>query len=119
MQWMAPRKPGSGWSKSNKGRIERLLANGLMTPAGLAKVEAAKQDGSWFALDSVEALEIPADLHAALEANPAAKDNFHAFPRSVKRSILEWISHAKQPETRSRRIVETVSLAAENKRANQ
>jgi uncharacterized protein YdeI (YjbR/CyaY-like superfamily) len=59
MLWFAPRKPGSGWSRLNKERVERMMAAGLMTPAGLEKVEAAKQDGSWNALDAIEALDIP------------------------------------------------------------
>ena len=59
--WFAPRKPRTGWSKLNKDRVERLIAQELMMPAGLAKVEAAKQDGSWNALDAIEALEIPPD----------------------------------------------------------
>ncbi len=58
MQWFAPRKPRSGWSKPNKERVERLLAAGLMAPAGLAKIEAAQADGSWSALDAIEALEM-------------------------------------------------------------
>jgi uncharacterized protein YdeI (YjbR/CyaY-like superfamily) len=119
MLWFAPRKPRTGWSKPNKERIERLLEAGLMTPAGLAKIERAKADGSWSALDAVEALAVPPDLAAALAANPAAEQNFMAFPRSAKRGILEWIQNAKRPETRANRIEETVRLAAENKRANQ
>jgi uncharacterized protein YdeI (YjbR/CyaY-like superfamily) len=119
MLWMAPRKPGTGWSRTNKERIERLVPAGLMAPAGLAKIEAAKQDGSWSALDAVEALEIPPDLEKALSEYPDAKKYFEAFPRSVKRAILEWISHAKKPETRSKRIEETTSLASKNMRANQ
>jgi uncharacterized protein YdeI (YjbR/CyaY-like superfamily) len=90
-----------------------------MTPTGLAKIEAAKQDGSWNALDTIEALELPPDLHKALAANKVAKQYFDAFPRSVKRSILEWIASAKQPETRAKHIEETVRLAADNIRANQ
>ena len=70
-----------------------------MAPAGLAKVEAAKADGSWAALDAVEALEIPSDLGQALAANPTARRHWDAFPRSVKRGILEWINNAKKPET--------------------
>lgn len=119
MLWFAPRKPGTGWSKLNKERVERLLAAGLIAPAGLAKIEAARQDGSWNALDAVEALEIPPDLAAALASFESAAGNFDAFPRSVKRGILEWIASAKTPETRARRIAETASLAEENKRANQ
>lgn len=119
MLWFAPRNLGTGWARTNKERVERLIAAGKMAPAGLAKVEAAKMDGSWNALDSVEALEIPPDLAEALAALPPAADNFAAFPRSVRRSILEWIANAKKAETRARRIEETARLAAENKRANQ
>lgn len=117
--WFAPRKPKTGWSKLNKERVERLIAAGQMAPAGLAKIEAAKQDGSWSALDAVEALEIPPDLAAAFEQYPSAQENFEAFPRSAKRGILEWISIAKKPETRAKRIEETAQLASQNIRANQ
>ncbi len=119
MLWFAPRKARTGWSKPNKVRVEKLIAAGLMTPAGLAKIESAKQDGSWNALDSVEALEIPPDLEKALAANNTARQYFDAFPRSTKRAILEWISNAKKPETRARRIEETVTQAEKNIRANQ
>lgn len=116
--WFAPRRVGTGWSKLNKERVERI-AQGLMMPAGLAKVEAAKADGSWNALDAIEALEIPSDLAQALTMHGEAKQNFEAFPRSVKRGILEWIALAKKPETRTKRVEETARLAAKNERANQ
>lgn len=117
--WFAPRKRGTGWSKPNKDRVEKLIAQGLMAPPGLAKIEAAKQDGSWNALDAVEALEIPPDLAEALASYPSAGKNFDAFPRSVKRGILEWIVNAKKPETRAQRVSETARLAQDNVRANQ
>ncbi len=119
MLWFAPRRPKTGWSKINKARVEQLITSGLMTPAGMAKVDAAKKDGSWNALDAVEALEVPADLADALAADAKAAAYFDAFPRSVKRAILEWIASAKKPETRARRIHETVTSAARNIRANQ
>ena len=119
MLWFAPRKAGTGWSKINQERVERMVTAGRMAPAGLVRVEAAKQDGSWYALDAVEALEVPQDLRAALAANEMAQRNFVAFPRSVKRGILEWIANAKKPETRAKRVEETARLAAENIRANQ
>jgi uncharacterized protein YdeI (YjbR/CyaY-like superfamily) len=119
MLWFAPRKPGTGWSKPNKDRIERAIANGQMTPAGMSKIEAAKLDGSWSKLDAVENLEIPDDLSAALADYPPAPENFNAFPRSVKRGILEWIVNAKTTPTREKRILETATLAAQNLRANQ
>lgn len=119
MLWIAPRKPRTGWSRPNKERVERLLAADLMAPAGLAKVEAAQQDGSWSRLDAVEALEVPSDLQVALADHPLAEQHFAAFPRSAKRGILEWIASAKRAETRAARIDETARLAAQNVRANQ
>jgi uncharacterized protein YdeI (YjbR/CyaY-like superfamily) len=119
MQWFAPRKRRSGWSKPNKERVERLIAAGLMAEAGMAKITAAQQDGSWNALDAVEALEVPPDLAAALAAYPSAQTHFDAFPRSAKRAILAWISTAKTPATRAKRVEESARLAEENVRANQ
>ncbi len=119
MLWFAPRKAGTGWSRPNKERVERMLAQGLMEAAGLAKIEAAKADGSWTALDAVEALEVPPDLAVALAGEPPAATYWDAFPRSVRRGILEWIANARTPETRARRVEETARLAAQNLRANQ
>ncbi len=119
MQWIAPRKPGSGWSRRNKEHVAQLAAAGLLMPAGLAKIEAAQADGSWNALDAVENLEVPPDLVEALAEYTDAAAHFEAFPRSVKRSILEWIGNAKQPSTRQKRVAETARLAQDNIRANQ
>ena len=119
MLYFAPRKGGSGWSRPNKERVERMIAAGLMTPAGLAKVDAAKTDGTWTMLDAVENLEVPDDLAAELDKYPEARANWEAFPRSVKRGILEWIVQAKRPETRVKRVEETARLAQDNIRANQ
>ena len=119
MLWYAPRRPGSVWAKSNKARVERLIADGRMTPAGLAKIDAAKADGTWALLDSVDKLEVPADLAAAFDAYPDARANFDAFPPSARHAILGWIATAKRPETRARRVAETVRLAQDNIRANQ
>lgn len=119
MLWYAPRKPRTNWSALNQRRVARMTAEGRMRPAGLAKVEAAKRDGTWNALDAVEALEIPSDLARALKVAGRARENFDAFPRSTKRGILEWITNAKRPETRAKRIAETARLAANGERANQ
>lgn len=119
MLWLTPRKKGSRWSRPNKERIDRLTRSRRMMPAGMEKVEAAKTDGTWTALDGVENLEIPADLTEALAERAPARKNFDAFPRSAKRGILEWIVTAKRPETRARRIAETARGAQENLRANE
>jgi uncharacterized protein YdeI (YjbR/CyaY-like superfamily) len=113
-QWMAPRKPKAVWAASNKARVERLIAEGLMRPAGLAKIEAAKADGSWTALDAFEDLTVPDDLAEALDASPPAREHFDAFPPGARRQILYWIAQARRPETRAKRIAQTADLAAEN-----
>lgn len=114
-----PRKPGSGWSKVNKDRLEGLLAAGLVTSAGLAIIDAAKADGSWTALDAIDALAVPDDLAAELAARPPARPNFDDFPPSTRRGILEWIATAKTDRTRTKRVTETADLAQQNIRANQ
>ena len=115
----SPRKPKSIWSKSNKQRIERLIHHGLMTIAGFEKIEAAKKNGSWGTLDSIEELIVPVDLQKALDDNPTAKKNFSGFSNSSKKSILYWIQSSKQPETRLKRIQQTVALASKNIKVNQ
>ena len=116
--WLAPRRRASGWSKSNKERVARLERAGLMTDAGRRVVEEAKASGTWTLLDSVEALEVPDDLAEALASNEAAQRHFDAFPPASKKIILTWIATAKREETRTKRILETVRLAAVNERAN-
>ena len=118
IQLFSRRKPRSVWSQSNKVRVERLISEGRMTPAGMALVDAAKRDGRWDALVEVQAGVVPGDLAAALAADPVSQAHFEAFPPSSKRIILEWIANAKRPETRSARIGQTVRLAHDDVRAN-
>jgi uncharacterized protein YdeI (YjbR/CyaY-like superfamily) len=118
-QFFAQRNPKSNWSRVNKAKVEKLINAGLMTPSGYKMIEIAQQNGTWTALDDVENLINPPDLQAALDANTIAKQYFEAFPRSVKRGILEWLLNAKQEVTRTKRITEIVTLAEKNERANQ
>jgi uncharacterized protein YdeI (YjbR/CyaY-like superfamily) len=111
-QLFTPRKPGSGWSPSNKRRVAALVAGRRMTTAGLAKVAAAKADGSWRSLDAVQALTIPADLRRALAAEGLALGNFRGYPASLRKGMLYWLSSAKRPETRARRLAKLVAYAA-------
>ena len=116
LQWFSPRRPGSGWARTNKERVARLIADGRMLPAGLAAIEEAKRNGSWTRLDDVENLVVPEDLARALDAAPPARQHWDAFSRSPRRAILEWIGQAKRPETRARRIAETAEHAARNEK---
>lgn len=113
MQLITPRKPGSPWSALNKRRIDRLEAEGRLAPAGMARIEAAKRDGSWTAADAVEALTVPPDLAAALAQQPGAAANFAAFSPSARKQLLWWIHSAKRVETRTKRIQTVVTSAAQ------
>jgi uncharacterized protein YdeI (YjbR/CyaY-like superfamily) len=115
---VTPRKAGSVWSAANKVRIARLLDAGLMAPAGLAALAAAQADGSWDALAASDSLEAPEDLMQAFAAAPDARARFEAFSASSRKNILQYILSAKRPETRARRVAETVALAAGGLRAN-
>ena len=119
MQYFCPRKPKSIWSALNKQRIEKLIADGSMTTAGLARIEEAKANGSWEALVPSDALEIPADLKKGLAKNRLARRNFNAFPPSSRKMILYWINSARTVTTRNARIERTIELAEKNIRANQ
>ncbi len=115
MQLYTPRKPKSGWSKLNKDRVERLIANGLMTPAGIAKIEIAQKNGMWAKLDHVEAFTIPAELSLAFENNPQALAYYNTLASSNKKMILYHINNTNKQETRINRINDIVSAANNNK----
>ena len=118
-QFFSRRNPKSSWSRVNKEKAQKLAATGLMTDAGQALIDVAKQTGTWNALDDVEDGTVPPDLQESFAINPVAKSYFDVFPRSVKRGILEWLLSAKTPATRAKRIAEIVTLAERNERANQ
>ena len=113
-QWYCPRRRGSIWSQPNKERVERLRQAGLMAPPGLARVETAKGDGSWELLDEIEALVMPADLAAALEAAGAAR-GFAGLPASMRKQLLYWVATARRPQTRARRITAVAEAAAQGR----
>lgn len=111
MLYVAPRRRGGTWARSNKDRVERLAAEGRMAPAGLAAVAAAKADGSWTVLDAVDALEVPGDLAAALDADAEARAGYDALSASARRQLLWSVVSAKRAETRERRVRAAVEQA--------
>ncbi|MEO0732484.1 MAG: YdeI/OmpD-associated family protein [Bacteroidota bacterium] len=117
--FFAKRNPKSNWSRVNKERIAALEAAGKLAPPGVEMIAEAKRRGTWDALNDVENLIVPEDLASELDKYPDARAYWDAFPPSTRRGILEWIFNAKRAPTRTKRIVETAELAAENKRANQ
>jgi len=116
LQRFTPRRPRSTWSKINRGKAERLIAEGRMRPAGRREVERARADGRWDeAYDSPAKATVPDDFQSALDAEPVAKAFFATLGRSERYSFLYRIADAKRPETRARRIAEYVELLRDEK----
>lgn len=117
MQWFAPRRPGSMWTRINKGRITRLEEAGLMEPAGAAAIAVAKETGMWTLMDDVEDLVVPPDLDAAFERHPGSREHWESWSASARKLILTWIVLAKRPETRGVRVETTAEKAARGEKS--
>lgn len=119
MQFFCKRKTTSVWSKINKGKVQQLMEEGLMTQAGYKSIEVAKENGSWTLLDEVEDLKIPKDLEKAFKTKKGSKAFFLSLSKSVRKAILQWLTLAKRPETRQKRITEIVTLAGQKLKPKQ
>ena len=113
MQWFAPRRRGSMWTRINKGRVARLEEAGLMEPAGAAAIASAKETGMWTLMDQVEDLVVPDDLAAAFDRHPGSREHWESWSASAQKLILTWIVLAKRPETRANRVETTAEKAAQ------
>lgn len=116
LQRYTPRRSASIWSKLNRERVVRLIADDRMRPAGLAEIERAKADGRWdAAYDSPKTSVVPDDLSRALARNRTAKAAFAALDATNRYAILHRLQTAKQPQTRARRIETFVTMLAAGK----
>jgi uncharacterized protein YdeI (YjbR/CyaY-like superfamily) len=117
MQRFTPRTAKSKWSKINRTKATALIESGLMQPAGMRQVEAAKADGRWdAAYDSPGNLTVPEDLQAELDRHPAAAELFRKLDSQNRYAVLYRIQDAKKPETRARRIATFVAMLNEGKK---
>jgi uncharacterized protein YdeI (YjbR/CyaY-like superfamily) len=103
MLLLSPRRPRSAWSKINRERAERLIADGRMQPPGLAKVEAARADESWDTLKPVEAETLPPELQAALGSDKAVTEAYQSLTAAKRRLAIRFVADAKTETTRARR----------------
>ena len=109
---LTPRRARSVWSQRNVANVARLEAAGLMMPAGRAAVDAAKADGRWEAAYATSEAEVPADLLAAIAAEPAAQAMFDVLTKANRFSLIYRVNAAKRAETRARKIAEFVAMLA-------
>lgn len=119
-QKFTPRSEKSVWSRANMARIAKLISEGRLEAPGLAKVDTAKKNGSWDRPSDPEraglATEPPPDLLEALAVNPRAAAAFEGRPPAEKRLWALWVLSAKKPETRARRIAETIARVLAGRR---
>jgi uncharacterized protein YdeI (YjbR/CyaY-like superfamily) len=104
MLLLSPRRPKSTWSKINRERVEWLIREGRMQPPGLAKIDAARRDGSWDRLKPVEEERASPELDAALKADPAAAKAYAALTSAKRRLAVRFVADAKAEATRARRV---------------
>ena len=113
----SPRKSNSVWSQINKDKAEKLISQGQMTEAGLARIDEAKKNGSWDgAYTNRIREEIPPDLKKALMGNIIARDNFGHFANSYRNMYIGWITSAKTEPTRKKRVAEVVKRSVSKKK---
>lgn len=111
LQRFTPRRQRSPWSRINREKAERLIAEGRMRPAGLAEVERAKADGRWdAAYEGQRTIQVPEDLQRELDARPRAKAFFDQLNSRNRYAILYRLQEAKRPETRARRLAKFVAM---------
>ncbi len=118
MQLIGPRRQ-QAWAASYKARAAQLEAEGRMHDAGRAAIAASKAQGLWDFFDDVDALIVPDDLRAALDATPGAGAFFDAAAPSYRRNVLRWIKIAKTAPTRAKRIAQTADLSARREKVPQ
>jgi uncharacterized protein YdeI (YjbR/CyaY-like superfamily) len=111
LQRYTPRQPRGRWSRINREKVERRIAEGRMRPAGLAEIERAKAEGRWHAAyDGARVATVPDDLRRELDARPAAKAFFDRLSSQNRYAILYRLQDAKKPETRARRLVKFIAM---------
>jgi uncharacterized protein YdeI (YjbR/CyaY-like superfamily) len=114
-QVFTPRNPRSVWSELNKQRVEKMISEGKMTPAGMKLIEIAKKNGQWDkAYRAKDMPEMPEDFKSALMQDPAAWENYINFTASYRATYIYYVNQAKRPETRKNRIDKVVDLCARN-----
>ena len=110
---ITPRRPRSMWSQRNVGLVEQLERQRRMRAPGRAAVEAAKADGRWAAAYAASSVaEVPADLLAAVAAEPEAQRMFDVLTKTNRFALYHRLNAVKKAETRERKVREFVAMLA-------
>lgn len=106
-----PRRPGSLWSGVNLERFEALKAAGQMTEAGERALAAGQARTNQYSYERPVA-ELSEEETALFRNNPAAWADFEKRPPGYRRLVLHWVTSAKRPETRARRLATLIEDSA-------
>ena len=112
LQRYTPRGRKSVWSQVNVDNVARLIAEGRMTPEGLAQVEAAKADGRWDAAYRIKGSTVPDDLQAAIDADPKARAMFPTLTAQNRFALIFRLQSLKTEAGRKAAIVRLVAMLA-------
>ena len=113
-----PRRKGSIWSKVNVERFEALKAAGLMTAAGEAAYERDKHRSGIYSYERPLAELTPEEVEL-FRGNEAAWADWEKRPAGYRKTVLGWVTGAKRPETRAKRLNELIVVSAEGRRLPQ
>jgi uncharacterized protein YdeI (YjbR/CyaY-like superfamily) len=112
-QRMTPRGPRSMWSARNVVHVARLEGEGRIEPAGRAAIEAAQADGRWErAYEGQATAQVPADLAAAIAADPQAQAMFDVLSRTNRYALIYRLNAVRSEQTRARKVGEFVAMLA-------
>ena len=112
LQGFSPRRKNSPWSQINREHGARLIIEGRMQPAGLAEIERAQADGRWDAAYRQKDAVAPADLQAALDADPVAAAFVAGLTKVERFRIYFRLNNIKTPAVRAARIRDVIEKAA-------
>jgi uncharacterized protein YdeI (YjbR/CyaY-like superfamily) len=108
-----PRKARSTWSAVNIRRMTELVEEGLVAPAGLAAFERRTDDRTAiYSHEQRKAAKLEPDQERRLRADERARAFFEAQPPSYRRAAIHWVTSAKKPETRERRLAQLIECSA-------
>jgi uncharacterized protein YdeI (YjbR/CyaY-like superfamily) len=108
-----PRKARSTWSAVNIKRMKELVDEGLVAPAGMAAFERRADDRSAiYSYEQRKAAKLEPDQERRLRADERAFAFFEAQPPSYRRAAIHWVTTAKKPETRERRLAQLIECSA-------
>lgn len=114
-----PRKHRSIWSNVNITKVEALIEQGRMAPAGLAAWARRDEERSGFYAFERKAAKFDVEMEGAFRRNRKAWSYFESQPPGYRRLAAHYVSSAKRADTRTRRLSALIEHSAKGERLPQ